>query len=519
MLAYTVSTEDIPSSGLQWSGATADQLAFMQRVYDRQVSRSASGRSFVGDVPAAELDVIESGQRARRAAAAACRNLLAAARAALAQDRSNGVAAALTADRLWVISGYRSASQQFTNWQSNFPNYYAQTQSDRAALAGGAMGDAAVAFLARYIGGRLAAPGYSLHNNGLAVDFGTRDGGRDLGASTNSTNIDRWERSWFFGWLSTNAVQYDYYQNTAIREPWHWEYRGTTPPRESVPFHESVVAAGREELSSVPVLSSHRGTPPDLVLRWNDMSNPGAIDVVVHLHGYSDDRDRMVITRNKEPNSGLVNPANAADLSLGRSRPTLALLPRGNYFGGNSGKGYNFPALVTPTGLQDLINFSIEHFARGTGLGSPRVGRLILTAHSGGGADLLKILRYSDPDEVHVFDALYQNADSLTRWAQQRIRRDIAALAAPMSFDPQALMRSQGGALRVFYRGGTATQAFSLEVQRSIAPLIAASTNAAIVSSWYRVERTTVSHGEIPRRYGWQLLGDASANLPNTFAP
>ncbi|MEP0912746.1 hypothetical protein NDI45_17690 [Leptolyngbya sp. GB1-A1] len=69
------------------------------------------------------------------------------------------------------------------------------------------------------------------------------------------------------------------------------------------------------------------------------------------------------------------------------------------------------------------------------------------------------------------------------------------------------------------YIGGTRTQNYSLPVKQSIAHLIpASSSNAALLADWYRVDRPTVAHGNIPRRYGWALLGDASANLPNAFA-
>jgi LAS superfamily LD-carboxypeptidase LdcB len=880
---------------LQWDGASAEQLDFMRRVYERQVNNAAQRRSFVGDVPAAELAEIENGVRARTAAAAACQDMLAAARADLQQQKQSGVQRIHQVEAIRITSGYRSASQQFTSWQNNFPMYYDRTRSQREALSGGPHGDEAVRKLAKYIGGILGAPGYSLHNNGLAVDLSVTEGGVRLRASSNAENIRRWRQSWFFEWLANNAARFNYYQNTAIDEPWHWEYRGNaaqltqteddesergehslidafpiaderfdheqfeftsiqednpsihtvldgdarirsgppewrptgnripkytrvriqeiqgnyakvtgvdgndygwtaqsnlgtfykdsellsaiplvpllpipiasdwsdlkrslariynrlgglmtllstnlgielpailavwyvesagrshTPnqaiirfenhlfyrkwgkenqtsynqhfqhgghngisgeawqnhkfremptepfqtfhgdqtreyqvlafasrlagedialqcisiggpqilisgyrmlgystPRElydafqsgerpqvlgffdfcqyklghgrnrgallrhlaalnweefargyngagkvatysrklreaytaaqdifptAAPAAQSiesngfpasfriptfpefvVVSAGRDELANVPLLRGHRGTPPDLILRWNDMAlAPTRVDVVVHLHGYSDDRDRMVISRIKETNSGFINPSNSSDLSLGRNRPTLAILPRGNYFGGRSGKGYDFPALITSSGLRDLIDFCLHHFAKGFGLSNLQVGRLILSAHSGGGAPLMRILRHSDPHEVHVFDALYQDASSLIRWARDHIRRDQAALEAPISQDARQYIREQGGALRVFYRGGTGTESHSLAIHRALVTALPTSPSpAAVLSDWYRVERTSVGHGDIPRTYGFQLLGDAGIMLANAFTP
>src|SRR4029453_159967 len=135
----------------------------------------------------------------------------------------------------------------------------------------------------------------------------------------------------------------------------------------------------------------------------------------------------------------------------GRTRPTLTVLPRGNNTGIKQTNGpynaYTFPALVTKTGLTDLIQVALERFASEVGGSAPRVGRLILTAHSGGGRALLQILKYHDPHQVHVFDALYWSPDPLIAWARKRIEKDRAAGAAA------DYMAKDGGGLRVFYQG------------------------------------------------------------------
>ncbi|PSB14139.1 hypothetical protein C7B76_17260 [filamentous cyanobacterium CCP2] len=520
LILETIPPEAIPASQLRWDGASAEQLDFMRRVYERQVNNAAQRRSFVGDVPAAELAEIENGIRARGAAAIACREMLAAARADLQQQKQRGVQRARSVSGIRITSGYRSASQQFASWQNNFPMYEERTRSQREGLPGGQYGAEAVRRLASYIGRILGAPGYSLHNNGLAVDLSVTENGIRLRASSNVENIRRWRQSWFFEWLTNHAAQYHYYQNTAIDEPWHWEYRGNTAQPEQLLNHRStshstsrVITAGRAELNTVPVLRSHRGTAPALILRWNDMTVlPDRVDVIIHLHGYSDDRDRMILSRSKEPNSGFVNPDDPMDLSLGRDRPTLAILPRGNYFGGRSGKGYDFPALTTPSGLSTLIDFCLQHFSQEVGLANLQMDRLILTAHSGGGAALMRILRHHNPHEVHVFDALYQDASSLIRWAENRIHRDQVALEASMGRNAAQYMREQGGALRVFYRSGTATEAYSLRVQRALGQVLPTSPSPAeLLKNWYRAEPTRVPHGDIPRRYGFQLLRDASS--------
>ena len=83
------------------------------------------------------------------------------------------------------------------------------------------------------------------------------------------------------------------------------------------------IAAGEAYLADTPVLRSHAGTQPDLFLRWNAMRvEARSVDVVVHLHGFSQQGGSMALSE-KVGRSGL-------DLSR-RARPTLALLPRGNW--------------------------------------------------------------------------------------------------------------------------------------------------------------------------------------------
>src|SRR5438067_5130265 len=110
------------------------------------------------------------------------------------------------------------------------------------------------------------------------------------------------------------------------------------------------VMPGEGYLADTPVLRSHAGTQPDVFLRWNEVP-PGvwAIDVVVHLHGFSQQGGAMPLAE-KVPRSGL-------DLA-GRSRPTLALLPRGNWL---RHTWYDFPAILDG-GLDRLVDYGLERF-------------------------------------------------------------------------------------------------------------------------------------------------------------
>ncbi|WP_425148720.1 hypothetical protein [Deinococcus sp.] len=270
-------------------------------------------------------------------------------------------------------------------------------------------------------------------------------------------------------------------------------------------------AAGREALEDVPGLERHRGPGPELILRWNQIPvpAPSVVDVALHFHGFSGHGAAMNTARDKEGASGLDFADPRSPAQPGRTRPTLGLLPRGHYYGGRSGAGYDFPELVRPGRVRALIDWSLEHWSRIhlPGSPTPALGRLVLSAHSGGGAALWQVLDELDPHEVYVFDALYQSPARLLRWARSRIARDAATgLAGGL----EAWMRQSGGALRVLYTSGGGTAGNSLEAQRHLQDLLAP---ASALQPWYRVERTPVAHGEVPRRYGWQLLADAAAEL------
>ncbi|WP_174188561.1 phage tail tip lysozyme [Nocardia barduliensis] len=249
------------------------------------------------------------------------------------------------------------------------------------------------------------------------------------------------------------------------------------------------VAAGKLVVKQLPMLRSHAGTPPDLVLKWNAMAQPSAVDVVVHLHGHHGGGKDIDINARKLPISGLDFADPASPAAIGRTTPTLLVLPRGHH-DPQTPKGYNparytFPVLTRPGGLQQLVDEALARFTAQTGA-AVRRNRLILTAHSGGGAALMRILAHTDPDEIHAFDALYNDATPLITWAKRRLAAGT-------------------GALRVVYRPGEGTAANSEAVNRAI---------RAAKSPNFRVERTTVGHSNIPRRFGWRVLADASADLP-----
>ncbi|WAC02650.1 D-alanyl-D-alanine carboxypeptidase family protein [Lacinutrix neustonica] len=209
--------QSLGSSGLTWPGATPEQLTFLKRVYDINLARKAN-QTFVNDVPANELSTVEGRFELRTNAAQAAINMLQAIRAEITSAGKNV--------QVGLSSAYRSASHQFAIWNDLVTNqYYAATRTEREALQGGAHGDAAASHLAAYTRARIATPGYSNHNNGLAIDIKNIQDGKLYRNKTNTQATAAWRTTWAWDWLVANAATYNFYQNLQIDEPWHWVYR------------------------------------------------------------------------------------------------------------------------------------------------------------------------------------------------------------------------------------------------------------------------------------------------------
>jgi hypothetical protein len=271
----------------------------------------------------------------------------------------------------------------------------------------------------------------------------------------------------------------------------------------SVELAGSDVLPGEGYLENTPVLQAHAGTQPDLFLRWNRVPlSAGAIDVVVFLHGFSQQGGDMLLAEKVE-RSGL-------DLS-GRSRPTLAMLPRGNWI---RHYYYDFPALLAG-GVDRLVDYGSARFSRavisvGREVGAFAMDRFILAAHSGGGMPAIDAIAGASraPDEFHVFDGLYgrdpargdplQGLEIVEAWLADRLRREP----------------DREGALRVVYIEQQ-TGPFSRKVGELIARHLSGAdpAHAARVSRRYRVEISGVQHSQIARRCMPELLAAPEAQF------
>jgi len=256
---------------------------------------------------------------------------------------------------------------------------------------------------------------------------------------------------------------------------------------------EETVAPGEAYLTDTPVLRAHAGTQPDLFLRWNRLpATAAAIDVVVHLHGFSQRGGAMALAE-KVARSGI-------ELS-GRSRPTLALIPRGNFIRRN---WYDFPAL-NGGGFAALVEYGLACLRAGLAL-----DRLIVTAHSGGVMPAVGLLDGEGPmpDELHLFDGLYGNDPALGD-----PYRDLAAIERWLG-DRFAAEPVRPGALRVVYldrQTGEMSRAVGEAIARHLASADPA--RAALLSPRYRVERSLVPHSDVAWRCGPEFLADPGADI------
>jgi D-alanyl-D-alanine carboxypeptidase len=236
----------------------------------------------------------------------------------------------------------------------------------------------------------------------------------------------------------------------------------------------------------------------DALVLWNAMSAPVRVDVVVHLHGDNTQQDQVRLVEDLLPISGLDLTDPADPTALGRTRPTVAVLPRGEHVG--SGK-FRYPALDGPGALDAFLARCLDGFTGRTGVRAPR-GRLVLTAHSGGGYAVERLLADNDPDELHLFDAFYPAPTQLVRWLRRHVEQDRST--------GEAFRKS--GALRALYHDpGTRPNMEAAQVA-----LCRALSGSSGLADRYRIEQTSTRHCDIPRLYGWRLLADAAADLPAT---
>ncbi|HEY3002748.1 MAG TPA: S8 family serine peptidase [Kribbellaceae bacterium] len=234
---------DEAGDGGPWTGS-AGQLEFRDRVLAAHLARSGRNgrRPPQRDLRPDELDcvpgtVVTRNGRTRcvqtaSETTAAVGRLLAAANADLAAAQRAGDEDALRTVRVTAVSGYRSSAEQRRLWLGYFAGdkgYYNRTRKARAALPDGPHSDQAVRYMLDAdsgfgLGARIAAPGYSNHQGGIAVDlWQERTAGNAVANSSTAAARKLWRDTWLHRWLTEHAAEHRFKQLAS--EEWHYEYQ------------------------------------------------------------------------------------------------------------------------------------------------------------------------------------------------------------------------------------------------------------------------------------------------------
>lgn len=224
-IAPRASNESRPKVRLSVANVNAsgreDEDDFMRRVYEAQAARARAGGSVEREnLPDDQLELVEARYRMHKDAAGQCRLLLEEARDDLKREKEKGNPEALQVSRIGIYSAYRSVERDTAAWRATFGKHFRETKDARAGLRGGEYGDEAVQMMVKIMRQFKAAPGFSKHTGGTAVDFTTTEGGVSLTANSNQNG--RWRNSWLHKWLTKNAGKFKF--KPLATEAWHWEY-------------------------------------------------------------------------------------------------------------------------------------------------------------------------------------------------------------------------------------------------------------------------------------------------------
>lgn len=356
-----------------WTGSP-EQRAFREQVLNAHLARSKKRRG----PPQPDLDrsqlasVRGTSVFMRTDAADAASRLLQTAKVDLAKARAAGHPDALRTVRITAASGYRPSGDQRRLWLDYFIGYYNRTRKARAAIAEGPHSARAVSYmLDQYkIPNRIAAPGYSNHQGGIAIDFyQVRVKGHEI--SNRYEGQSRWRLTWFFGWLRDNAARFGFRPYT--KEAWHWEYKA---PGASEFEYESG-EPGRAYLGGLLHTfrtKSLREPVTVSVFSPRAARSGGPVDVLVYAHGLLSPCPPIP---RKIPEGFITDePFKLGKIVDASRRRVVLVVP---FFDWKRGR--NHP-IGTPDNLNRLVEEARAAVGAMQGLAPPSLSNLILAGHS-----------------------------------------------------------------------------------------------------------------------------------------
>lgn len=445
-----------PAEPPRWTG-TAEQLDFRRRVLAEHIARSQrrSGAA-KPDLPGTSLTPIAGTNISTLPdTAAAAGRLLEAANAALAQAKQTGHADAQRTRNITVSSGYRGSEHQRDLWLGYFSaldGYYDQTRTARSRIAGGPHSEAAVAYMLRRrgdggfgVGGRIAAPGYSNHQGGIAIDFlQERDRGHAVRNKSSNAARARWRATWFHGWLREHAAGYGF--EPIATEEWHWEFRGKAASGGTAGVFGSALALFKT--GGTGAAGAGAGAPGGKLWKFASATSGGNVAVyasaaalkagevklLVHIHGH------LSPCGVPQPlPEGLIteSPFKFDRLIDNSGEPWVLLVPHLDWTnpGGAAVFGAGHPkwhALAEPSRFNAFVDEWRADWKARLGGKTPTLGRLVVSGHSRA-YDFLEPLAESRNDaqmsqgalavlsDIWAFDTTYAGRiDRWTDWAKAK---------------------------------------------------------------------------------------------------
>lgn len=431
--------EDSSTNADGWKG-TPEQIAFRDKVLAAHIKRGGTPKQ---DLSKQELSSVPGTTiKMANVAAIAAGQLLKAANDSLAKAQVTGDEDALHTIRLTATSGYRGSDIQRKLWIRYFTakdGYYDKTVKYRTKLADGAHSEQAIKYMLRRkkdggfgLGGRIAAPGYSNHQSGIAIDFWQeRKKGHEISNKSNENDRAKWRKTWFHQWLKNNAVYFGFYPIET--EEWHWEYRKENEMTAS-PSTTSVASPSTNHSSYLGgklwvFKSSSTSTGVAIFCSQSVLLKP-EVDILLYAHGLLIDGCRP-----KRIPYGFVTdlPFNFGNIVTDSGRPVVLVIPYLNWkspegksaFGEGREKWHK---LGHPKNLNALIAEVLVEVGRIQSITPPSLHNLIIAGHSRA-YDFLEPLAYSRADpqmqqgalaklsQVWAFDTTYSgNVNNWLDW-------------------------------------------------------------------------------------------------------
>ncbi len=470
---------------------TAEQIAFRDRVLAAHIARSKAARGAAQqDLSPDEIKTVPgTSVKMLPEAAAAAGRLLAAANADLAKAQQAGDADALRTVGFSATSGYRGSDHQRRLWLQYFgakDGYYDRTQVARDALPQGPHSEQAVAYMLKPekrkgaggfgLGGRIAAPGYSKHQNGIAIDWWQeRRKGHGIRNKSDDASRARWRASWFHHWLKDHAASYGF--KPIATEEWHWEYRaaahGVQPVSTGASTLPTAPAQGPARASIADYLGGKLSTFTSTVLPLRvavfcqkAALLSGDVDALVFAHGLLNG-----CSRPKRIPEGFITdaPFHLGRIVAASGRPMVLVVPLLDWSkpGGEAafGAGHErWHALAEPRNLNAVIGEAMGEVARMRSGAPPSLQNLIIAGHSRA-YDFLEPLasRRADPQmrqgalaslsQVWALDTTYGGrVESWLDWLNRDKRLQVTLFyrpASPTAAIGDAFYRRRGVRLKV----------------------------------------------------------------------